>query len=164
MQRAPFSVCSSVGWTTIVVLGLALAWDASGLDIALARLAGSAHGFPWREHWLLAGVLHDGGRRLAWLLVLGLCLSVWWPPGPLASLSAARRVELAASTLLAAMSVSLLKAASPTSCPWELAEFGGLAHYASHWSMLPDGGRGHCFPAGHASAGFSFMSGVPARQ
>jgi membrane-associated PAP2 superfamily phosphatase len=29
----------------------------------------------------------------------------------------------------------------------------------SHWSLGPDGGSGHCFPAGHAASGFSFAGG-----
>jgi len=48
---------------------------------------------------------------------------------------------------------------SHTSCPWELTDFGGLAHYASHWSVRPDGGAGRCFPAGHAASGFTFVGG-----
>jgi membrane-associated PAP2 superfamily phosphatase len=151
-------------WITIALLLLALAWDASGLDLPLARLAGSASGFPWRDHWLLAGVLHEGGRRLAWLLASALCLSVWWPVGPLARIVPAERLQLAVSALLGALAVSLMKAASQTSCPWDLAGFGGLAHYASHWSVRPDGGAGHCFPAGHAASGFSFVGGYFAFQ
>lgn len=136
-----------------------LAWDASHLDLPLAHLVGTLQGFPLRENWFLANVLHEGGRRLAWLLALALCLAVWWPMGPLRRLSQAERLLLAASTLLAALAVSLLKSASASSCPWDLSDFGGPAHYASHWSLQPDGGPGRCFPAGHASSGFSFMGG-----
>jgi membrane-associated PAP2 superfamily phosphatase len=144
---------------TLALFALAVGWDASGLDLPLAHLAGSATGFPWRDSWLLATVAHEGGRRVAWLLALVLCLSVWWPVGPLARIGQGERLQLAVSVLLGALAVSLLKAASHTSCPWELADFGGLAQYASHWSTRADGGAGHCFPAGHASSGFSFVSG-----
>lgn len=146
-------------WIMLGVLLLVLAWDASGLDLPLARLAGSSQGFPWRDHWLLTTVLHDGARLASRLLALGLCLGVWWPAGPLRRLSQERRLQLAVTTLVAALAVTALKAFSQTSCPWDLAEFGGVAHYASHWSWRPDGGSGHCFPAGHASSGFSFVAG-----
>jgi DHA1 family bicyclomycin/chloramphenicol resistance-like MFS transporter len=63
--------------------------------------------------------------------------------------------------LLSAAAVSLLKAFSSTSCPWDLREFGGLTPYVAHWRRAADGGRGHCFPAGHAAAGFSFLGGAP---
>lgn len=146
-------------WVAAGLLAGAVAWDLAGQDQALARLAGSAGGFPLRDHWLLHGVLHEGGRRLAWLLAGVLCLAVWWPVGPLARVPRTRRAQLAATTLLATFAVSLAKAASHTSCPWDLAQFGGIARHASHWSSAFDGGPGRCFPAGHATAGFAFAGG-----
>lgn len=86
---------SPAAGVTLSLFALALAWDASGLDLPLARLAGSASGFPWRDHWLLSGVLHEGGRALAWLLALALCLSVWWPVGPMARTGLSERLLLA---------------------------------------------------------------------
>jgi membrane-associated PAP2 superfamily phosphatase len=129
------------------------------MDVPLAHLAGSASGFAWREHWLLATIAHEGGRRLAWLLAFLLCLGVWWPVGPLTRISPSQRLQLAVTTLLGALAVSILKAGSHTSCPWELSEFGGLVHHVSHWRLQPDGGAGHCFPAGHAASGFTFLGG-----
>jgi len=53
-----------------------------------------------------------------------------------------------------------MKHGSRTSCPWDLDQFGGVARYVSHWSWArADGGPGHCFPAGHASAAFAFFGG-----
>lgn len=65
---------------------------------------------------------------------------------------------MAVTGLASAAAVAWLKSASTTSCPWDLAEFGGLAHYVPHWDWwAQDGGSGHCFPAGHASSGFAFI-------
>jgi membrane-associated PAP2 superfamily phosphatase len=150
---------SPAALATLGALLLLLAWDASGLDLALAGLAAGPAGFPLREHWLLFNVLHEGARRLAWLLALALCLGVWWPWGPLRRLQRWQRLRLAVATLLAVLAVSLLKTLSVTSCPWDLQAFGGVARHVSHWSLRPDGGAGRCFPAGHASAGFSFIGG-----
>ena len=150
---------AEAGWITLALASLALAWDASGLDLAFAHLAGGSEGFPLRDHWLLTAVGHEGARSFAWLLALGLCLAVWWPVGPLARIGQRERVQLALSNLLGALAVSLLKTGSHTSCPWELADFGGLAHYVSHWSLAADGGSGHCVPAGHAASGFTFVGG-----
>lgn len=70
------------------------------------------------------------------------------------------RLQMAISALLALAAVSVGKNLSTTSCPWDLAEFGGVARYASHWALgVVDGGGGRCFPAGHASAGFAFVGG-----
>lgn len=138
-----------------------LAWDRGGLDLPLSRLFGTAAGFAWREHWLMAGVMHDGVRGVAWA-VFALLLIAVWRPLPFARVLARRElVWWLATTLACVILIPLLKRASWTSCPWSLAEFGGgLAHYVSHWDLgQRDGGSGGCFPSGHASAAFSFLAG-----
>ncbi|MCB1978743.1 MAG: phosphatase PAP2 family protein [Burkholderiaceae bacterium] len=148
-----------LAWT-LIALCLLLGWDASGLDRTLAHRFGGSSGFPLRDHWFFVHVMHEDARRLAWLFAVALVLSVWWPFGVLRSSSKAERLQLAVTTLLALALVSTLKYASTTSCPWDLAEFGGVARYASHWALgSVDGGSGKCFPAGHASAGFAFVGG-----
>lgn len=67
-------------WTLGILIAI-VAWDAGGQDIPLARAFGSANGFPLREQWFFVQVLHEGARRLGWLLVLLLALGVWWPWG-----------------------------------------------------------------------------------
>jgi membrane-associated PAP2 superfamily phosphatase len=145
---------------TLGSFGMLLVWDASGLDLPLARLIAGNHGFALRDHWAIAGALHEGARGVAWLLGLWLLAGVWWPTGVLRQLSRPARVQWLLTTLLALMLISALKYSSQTSCPWDLAEFGGAGSYLSHWDWgRPDGGSGHCFPAGHASAGFAFIGG-----
>jgi membrane-associated PAP2 superfamily phosphatase len=140
---------------------LLLAWDASGLDLPMAQLFGGASGFSLQENWFLTNILHDGAKRLAWLLALLLCVGVWIPVAGLKKISFANRLQFAITTLLSVTVISSLKVISTTSCPWSLAQFGGVAHYSSHWAHLftSDGGSGRCFPAGHASAGFAFFGG-----
>lgn len=145
---------------TLASLALIALWDALGQDRLLARLFGSASGFPLRDQWFFVQVAHEGARRLGWLLVLLLALGVWWPLGVLRRLDMGERLQWAVSTLLALAAVSIAKNLSNTSCPWDMAEFGGVARYTSHWAWgLVDGGSGRCFPAGHASAGFAFVGG-----
>ena len=138
-----------------------LAWDASGLDLVLAQLAGGAEGFALRHDWLLTAVLHDAAKYTAYGVVVALCVCVIWPAGPLRALPFARRLQLPVTALAATAAVSVLKSFSATSCPWDLAEFGGVARHVSHWSgwVQSDGGGGHCFPAGHAASGFAFIGG-----
>ena len=145
---------------TILALVLLLIWDAVGLDVAMASWAGTSMGFPWREHWFLVKVMHEGARSLSWVLVIALFISIRWPVWILRRLSAGERAQLAVTALASVMVVSLIKFTSATSCPWELQAFGGAAHYVSHWAWgLRDGGSGNCFPAGHASAGFAYVGG-----
>ncbi|WP_114469352.1 phosphatase PAP2 family protein [Pseudorhodoferax soli] len=149
------------GTVVLALLALPLLWDAGGWDMALAEHMGGPAGFALKGNWWLTHVLHDGARQLAWALGLLLCLGVAWPVGPLRRLPFARRLQLALSGLLATGMVALVKSGSHTSCPWDLAAFGGVARYQSHWLgwQHSDGGAGRCFPAGHASAGFAFVAG-----
>lgn len=146
---------------TAALVLLLLGWDFSGLDLLLAHWFGGAEGFPLRDNAFLTLALHDGAKRLAWVLALGLCVGVWWPVSGLRRLPVHRRLQLAATTFLAVLVVSALKSVSTASCPWSLADFGGVAHYIPHWQHVfaPDGGGGRCFPAGHASSGFAFVGG-----
>lgn len=145
---------------TLIALVCVVAWDAGGLDREVARFFGTATGFPMRDDWFFVQVMHEGARRIGWLLVLLLSLGVWWPRGVLRRIDASERLQTAVSALITLAVVSVAKNLSNTSCPWDLAEFGGVARYASHWALgAVDGGGGRCFPAGHASAGFAFIGG-----
>ena len=80
--------------------------------------------------------------------------------GGLGSLSRLQRAHMFVASMMCLLVVTVLKTIDSTSCPWDLAEFGGVARYASHWALgTVDGGSGKCFPAGHASAGFAFIGG-----
>jgi membrane-associated PAP2 superfamily phosphatase len=146
-----------------LALTLLLCWDASGLDMALIRLFGDAQGFAWRDHWLTASVLHQGGRWLSiglFTLTLAACAR---PFGPWRGLAASERVWWFGVTVLCLVLIPQIKRHSGTSCPWDLQEFGGVAQHVSHWRGLlihhmGDGGPGHCFPSGHASGAFSFLA------
>ncbi|MBL8287932.1 MAG: phosphatase PAP2 family protein [Rubrivivax sp.] len=147
----------------LLALPLLLAWDASGADLPVTRLFATPAGFAWRNNWWLTTVLHDGTRMLSWVLALALALNVWWPLTP--SLTRRERGWWLMATLAGAAVVPLVKQQSLTSCPWDLGEFGGLAHYVPHWLQLgpgglSDGGGGRCFPSGHATSAFAFFSGA----
>jgi membrane-associated PAP2 superfamily phosphatase len=143
--------------TTAIALALLLAWDASGLDLAVARLFANAQGFALREAWWASQLLHDGGRIASWLLLAAVALGGLQRPG--AGEPPRRwRWTWVGLILLCAVAVPALKRVSTTSCPWDLAEFGGKALYVSHWRFgLADGGGGRCFPSGHAVAAFAFF-------
>lgn len=159
MQQFNSSIPRPLLWT-LLALAVILLWDASGLDLAFARLAGTPDGFPWRDQRLFALLLHEGPRRLSWVLVIGLFIAIRWPFGVLRQLATAERVQLALTIVTSVVVVSLIKAGSRSSCPWDQAEFGGAAHFVSHWSWgVRDGGPGKCFPAGHASAAFAYLGG-----
>jgi len=142
---------------TLVGLAALLAWDFSGADLALTRLFADVQGFAWRQAWFTRSLLHDGGRAVSAAVLLAGLVDVWWV-GAARGPSRAERWRWTAAVVGSLVAVPALKRLSATSCPWDLAEFGGVARYVSHWQWgVVDGGPGHCFPSGHAVAAFAFF-------
>ena len=158
-MRAAVDRVPPAAWVGLWLVLLALAWDATGWDLAVMRLWGDAQGFALRHQPWLSGVAHDGTRRaLVWVWVAWLLLLAWGR-GPVREWAGRERLAVALGTVLALLVVNLIKRASLTSCPWDLAEFGGPAQYVSHWVLgVADGGGAHCFPGGHASSALAFVA------
>lgn len=155
-----FSSTSRSFAVTFFAFALLLLWDVSGADIVLARWAGTSTGFPLRSNKSLDLVLHEIPRIVSWVFVVGLLAAIRWPVGVLRRIDVRGRVQMVVTVLVSVLATSLVKAKSHTSCPWDLAEFGGMARYVSHWAWgIGDGGPGKCFPAGHASAAFAYLGG-----
>ncbi len=149
---------------TVAALLLLLAWDASGADLRVAHWFGTADGFAWQHHWLTAQVLHGGGRLLSAVLVLVLFAQLWRPLPLVPLMPRAERLWWLLATLACLLLIPFVKKHSLISCPWDLAQFGGTARYLPHWAAQAwvgpgDGGPGRCFPSGHASGAFSFVTG-----
>ena len=148
-------------WTAWgALLALALLWDWSGLDITVMHGIGSADGFALRHHWLLENWLHDKARDLAVVLFVGL-----WVVAvvPMRVLRIDRKALIGVAVLVTAniLAIGVLKHNSLTSCPWDMALWGGNAELVSHWRWgVSDGGPGRCFPGGHASAALAFAPWV----
>ena len=123
----------------------------------MIRLFGGPGRFAWRDNRWASAVLHDGGRALAWVVVAVLIGAAFRAPASGAP-GRRERLDWLGIMLLCSLAIPAVKRFSATSCPWDLAEFGGVARYVSHWQLgVPDGGAGHCFPSGHAVTAFAFL-------
>lgn len=149
----------------VALTGGALLWlsrDGS-IDFAVARLFfdPAAGNFPLKDGALLAQAGHTALRWLVisiWLGAVALLAASW----RIAALRAwrARLVYFSATVAVCTLLVSLVKMASAHSCPWDLAMFGGQAH----WFPLlgaPEAasGPGRCWPGAHSASGFSLVAG-----
>ncbi len=118
---------------------------------ALFTLEGSA--WTFRNHPVLELGLHQGGRwmviLLALVLLIALLLSL-----RIRALTHWRRALgcLLVSMAMATSLIAALKSLTPDVCPWRLARYGG--HFASAAVHAATGSAGHCFPSGHAGAGY----------
>jgi membrane-associated PAP2 superfamily phosphatase len=148
-------------WPVLLLLTLALLAELLQLDLMVADWIHRASGNTWslRDAWLTRGLLHEGGRMLVALLLVALLVtlaaSYWYTP-----LRGWRRglVYLLVSALLAGLAVNVLKRLTHVDCPWDLLRYGGDYPYVGLFEAHPDTFRyGACFPAGHASAGYSWL-------
>jgi membrane-associated PAP2 superfamily phosphatase len=116
--------------------------------------------FPLRYNSFLEVFAHQYMKQL--VIVVACCvIAMYLLSFVLAELKPQRRLLLflSLSLTLAPLAVVLLKATSVRHCPWNLLEYGGFAPHLTLFDALPAGlTAGHCFPAGHASAGFSLMA------
>ncbi|TWI69818.1 membrane-associated PAP2 superfamily phosphatase [Pseudoduganella lurida] len=139
-------------------LGILWLGTFTDLDLRLADLLydPATHLFPWRHAWLTERFGHEFLRRLMTVLALipmvlagadlvlrGRLLGRWRPQVGFVALCA---IAIPAVT-------SLLKHASSSHCPWDLARYGGHEPYLrllDHVPALVEAGK--CLPAGHASS------------
>lgn len=145
-------------FTALALLAL-LTWDFSGLDLRVMHWIASPQGFALRHNWWLEHLLHDRVRDAAILVYLGILVMVWLPLGRFRDLRQLQRFEIWVGITLGLALINVLKRYTLTSCPWDLADFGGVGTYVSHWNWgLSDGGSGHCFPGGHASSALALAA------
>ncbi|MGY8564969.1 phosphatase PAP2 family protein [Paracidovorax citrulli] len=151
-----------LAWPMLATLGASTLLMAGHGDQWLADLLYRLQGHQWllQDAWATRQLIHKGGKWLsaaAALLAMLLCFHAWRHDR-----AAAWRWPLLYLVLAVALGtglVSLLKSATNMDCPWDLARYGGLRDYVGLFTVRPPGmPRGACFPAGHSSAGFAWVS------
>lgn len=143
------------------VLSTALLMGMHG-DLWLADRLYAMEGSAWslQAGYLTQDLLHATGRQaskdlwftLAAMVVLSLLM-------PRARRWRRPLLYLLLATALSTVVVGLLKRWTNVDCPWDLLRYGGgKAYYglfAARPAALP---QAHCFPAGHASAGYAWVA------
>lgn len=134
----------------------------AGGDQWLADQIYRMEGQHWalQNAWATSALIHKGGKwasTAAALVAIALCTHAWRHDR-----AAAWRWPLLYLVLAVALGtglVSLLKSVTNMDCPWDLARYGGLREYVGLFAhRAPGMPRGVCFPAGHSSAGFAWVS------
>lgn len=139
--------------------GVLMGWGADQwLADAFYRLEG--HHWALQNAWVTGHLVHKGGKwasTFGALLAILLCFHAWrheraaawrWP-----------LLYLVLAVALGTGMVSLLKSLTHMDCPWDLARYGGTREYVGLFAARPRGmPPGVCFPAGHSSAGFAWVS------
>jgi membrane-associated PAP2 superfamily phosphatase len=122
-------------------------------------------GSSWRlyKHWFTYDVIHHWGKRLIHLL--GFLLLALWSLSPhfhtLRGLRKYRRsmLYLVLCLVLIPSVIARMKHFTHGPCPIDIINFGGSEIYRHNFSYpFGPGGTGHCYPSGHAGAGFSLLA------
>jgi membrane-associated PAP2 superfamily phosphatase len=146
----------------LVIAAVLLALDTTRLDSVISNwffdpVAGV---FPRRHDKALEVLGHQWAKELI-VLVVGCVIGMYFLSFLQPALAPHRRLLLFLSLALtlAPLAVVLLKMSSPRHCPWSMQEYGGFAPRLSLFQAAPPGlPPGHCFPSGHASAGFALLA------
>lgn len=145
----------------LTLLASAVLMGAGG-DQWLADRLYRLQGQQWalQNAWVTTHLIHQAGKwasSAAALVSMVLCFHAWR-----SERAAGWRWPLLYLVLAVALStglVSLLKSLTNMDCPWDLARYGGTRDFIGLFATRPQGmPRGVCFPGGHSSAGFAWIS------
>lgn len=117
--------------------------------------------WPARESWWAQWLIHKRGRDLI-AVIAGGSLFVWIASFLWTRFRAIRWqvLYLFLSICLATGAVTAGKKLTGRHCPWDMERYGGQVPYTRLFEATPAAcAPGNCFPAGHASGGFSLFAG-----
>lgn len=137
--------------------------EVTEVDLALSdRYFDFARGaWPARDAWWAEWLIHLRGRDLVTAVATGSLLG-WLASFRLDRLKPVRwrLIYLVLVIALTAGAMSALKKGTGRHCPWDIDRYGGSVPYTRLFEPPPQAcGPGNCFPAGHASGGFSLFAG-----
>jgi membrane-associated PAP2 superfamily phosphatase len=131
------------------------------LDFYFADMIYSEHqSWFYKNHWFANTVMHSYTKKLIILaFVIYIIKTVISHSRQSPSTNIYPKLVLIISVLLGTLVVSALKVLLESDCPWDLIRYGGDKQFFSIFdydaAALPSN---KCFPAAHASMGFTFIS------
>ena len=146
------------------IIAMSYVLMAGGGDQWLADSIYGMQGHEWRfvDNWLASTILHRGGKIasiLAAITVFCLYTISFLKCAPYIRLWRTPLCYLLLTIIASVVAISLLKSLTNMDCPWSLVDYGGDRPFVGLFETRPSGlGRGKCFPAGHASAGYAWIS------
>lgn len=115
--------------------------------------------WAWKDSWITEVFFHKGGRALSLLLALIVLLLI--VVSHFTRLLAEHKkplLYLLLASIGSSLLIGFLKTSLAVSCPWEFERYGGNLAYSLVVEQLFLRNGSGCFPAGHASAGYAWVS------
>ncbi|WP_198262937.1 phosphatase PAP2 family protein [sulfur-oxidizing endosymbiont of Gigantopelta aegis] len=117
-----------------------------------------------KDNFYTEVIIHHYGKYLAiagYLLLTFLYIISFFKRCPIRLAQAYHKglEYLVISTIVATLSITLLKSLTQIDCPWSISGLGGdIAYYDWLNRLFVADNGGKCFPSGHASAAYAFFS------
>ena len=146
------------------IIAMSYVLMAGGGDQGLADSIYGMQGYEWRlvDNWIASTMLHRGGKIASILgVIVVLCIYIlsFLKFQPNVRLWRTPLCYLLLAILTSVVVINFLKLLTNMDCPWSLLDYGGDRPFVGLFETRPLGlGRGKCFPAGHASAGYAWIS------
>jgi len=154
---------NNIRWPTALFLLVAAAFANTSVDVSIARTLfydAAHHRWIGADSWWTNGLIHTGGQwLLRGLIVAALILWVWSLQRPSRKPLRRPTAYFVLASVLSIGITGLLKTVTNVHCPWALSVFGANQPYLHLFDPRPASMRpGHCFPAAHASFGYSLLA------
>ncbi len=117
--------------------------------------------WPLKDDWWVQQFLHKGGQKFSKLVGVILLVTALYSSFKGSKLYRYRKALwfLFLASVTGPALVAVLKSQTHIYCPWSLKVFSGDKPYIRLFDAVDNGLKvGHCFPSGHASGGFAFIS------
>lgn len=147
--------------TLFMVIFVGLEFTTLDFKISQNFFNSTLHQWPYKNGLLTETIIHKGGQLFSKIMG-GLVLLVLLFSLPAKSALHSYRKPLMflfIASISGPIIIALLKSHTFIYCPWDLKLFGGEQPYIRLFDYTPAGLEiGHCFPAGHAGGGYTFIS------
>ena len=162
MYRYTKSQLLDIFLPVILFTGLMFLFHQTSLDEWIAgHFYSESESWIYRDNFFLEKILHKGGVIFSTVLLFGFILRWIY----IATKKPFNRLErdymgfIVIASVMTILLIFLLKRWTTLPCPWNSLEFGGGTAIPSLWKMFsPDLPSAHCFPGGHSSGGYAFLS------
>ncbi len=146
----------------ITALILYVIFKYTSIDLVIQKLFfdQTLNSFTLRNNFFIEKYLYHGSKVVAYIFGLA---SVIWLLHKIKINVDIQSKNIYVAALIATISIPLvitsLKHLTNIDCPWSFKEFGGALTYINPMNFFTDKlSRGQCFPAGHATGGFMWLS------
>ncbi|WP_035578864.1 MULTISPECIES: phosphatase PAP2 family protein [unclassified Halomonas] len=162
MRTTLLNVLKPVASTWILFLIAMSVFSILNIDFTLTdfiyRLQGNF--WAWKDTLITQKILHKGGKWLS--LTMGLATLLLLILSTMVTHLKAYRTPLLylfSATLISTLLVATIKHLVSMECPWDLDRYGGARDFIGLLNNRPSSiPASACFPAGHASAGYTWIA------